>query len=325
MQQGGARDRLDPWQPDDAKVTPDNPTGRAAYRLVTLPNGSQTVLALDYGERMHPGAGPAAEADALYVGQLGLRQRLAECQREFVVWDVGLGAAANALAVLRATRDQPCPLRLVSFDTTLEPLRFALRHAPALGYFRGYEDVVGRLLESGRHEFTDGQHAVRWEVHPGDFPAWLQDRRRGDAAAQPAAPGDAPDAVLFDPFSPARNPAMWTLPLFTDLFRTLSPERPCALATYSRSTLVRVTLLLAGFFVGRGRPSGLKEETTVAANTPALLESPLDAAWLRRARRSGSAEPLMQPVYRQAPLSPQSWAGLLAHPQFQPAPPALHR
>lgn len=306
-------------------MTPDAPKSRQAYRLVSLPNGIQTVLALDYGERMHPGAGPAAEAEALYVSQLGLRQRLAQCRGEFVVWDVGLGAAANALAVLRASRDQPQPLRLVSFDLTLEPLQFALGHAAALGYFRGYEAVVGCLLERGRHAFTDGQHTVRWEVRLGDFPAWLHDRQRSDAAAQPPGPGDSPDAILFDPFSPAKNPAMWTLPLFSELFRALSPERPCVLATYSRSTLVRVTLLLAGFFVGRGRPSGFKEETTVAANTLALLEAPLDLAWLRRARCSGSAEPLVQPLYRQAALSPRLWQALQAHPQFRPERLARHR
>jgi hypothetical protein len=41
--------------------------------------------------------------------------------------------------------------------------------------------------------------------------------------------------------------------------------------------MLRVTLLLAGFFVGRGMPTGLKEETTVAANTRSLLDDPLDS------------------------------------------------
>ena len=59
---------------------------------------------------------------------------------------------------------------------------------------------------------------------------------------------------------------MWTAPLFTDLFRALDP-RPCAMPTYSRSTMLRVTLLLAGFYVGVGHATGEKEETTIAANT----------------------------------------------------------
>ena len=114
----------------------------------------------------------------------------------------------------------------------------------------------------------------------------------------------APHAILFDAYSPAKNPAMWTLPLFTNLFQLLDPQRPCALPTYSRSTILRVTLLLAGFFVGVGHATGVKEETTIAANTLDLIAEPLDARWLERARRSHSAEPLREPVYSRAPLSP---------------------
>lgn len=125
-----------------------------------------------------------------------------------------------------------------------------------------------------------------------------------------------PHAILFDAFSPAKNPAMWTLPLFTNLFQLLDPQRPCALTTYSRSTILRVTLLLAGFFVGAGRATGLKEETTIAANDLSLIAEPLDRRWLERARRSHSAEPLMEPVYRIAPLSAKCWEQLQAHPQF---------
>ena len=87
--------------------------------------------------------------------------------------------------------------------------------------------------------------------------------------------------------------------------------------TYSRSTMLRVTLLLAGFFVGVGHATGEKEETTIAANAPELLDEPLPKAWLQRVRKSRSAEPLREPVYRQTPLSPGSWEKLLQHPQFR--------
>ena len=76
------------------------------------------------GEIRHDWSG--TEAEALYVRQLGLAERLRVHRGEFVIWDVGLGAAANALTVLRATRDIPSELRLVSFDETLDVLRFGL-------------------------------------------------------------------------------------------------------------------------------------------------------------------------------------------------------
>jgi tRNA U34 5-methylaminomethyl-2-thiouridine-forming methyltransferase MnmC len=257
---------------------------------------------------MHPGLGPAAEADALYVRQLRLAERLQVQTGEFVIWDVGLGAAANALTVLRATRDTTATVRLISFDDSTEPLQFALRHADEMGYFKGYEANVRRLLAEGHAAWRNREQTVAWELHLADFPARL---RAPEAGRLPK-----PHAILFDPYSPARNPAMWTLPLFTELFRLLDPARPCALATYSRSTMLRVTLLVAGFHVGRGRATGRKEETTVAANVPGLVEEPLDRSWLERARRSRSAEPLVTPVYRQAPLTGESWERLRSHPQF---------
>jgi tRNA U34 5-methylaminomethyl-2-thiouridine-forming methyltransferase MnmC len=245
----------------------------------------------------------------LYVRQLGLRERLQKQAGEFVIWDVGLGAAANAVTVLRATRDLPAALRLVSFDCTPEPLEFALQNAATLGYFGGYEAPLNELLQARKVRFQNDRQSIEWELHLADFPTLL---------TQPAAPQlPKPHAILFDAFSPAKNPAMWTPSLFTNLFHLLDPARPCALPTYSRSTMLRVTLLLAGFYVGVGHATGEKEETTLAANSLALLTEPLPRKWLERARVSYSAEPMWDAIYRQAPLSPDSWARLQAHPQFQ--------
>ncbi|MDD5140069.1 MAG: MnmC family methyltransferase [Verrucomicrobiales bacterium] len=304
----------------------------SGYQLVRLNNGICSVRSLADGETFHPVVGPVAEAEALYVNQLRLRERLQNHSGEFVIWDVGLGAAANALTVLRATRDIACQIHLVSFDHTLEPLEFALKHAADLGYFGGYENCLKEFLREHRVKFQDGAQSVDWEFHHGDFPTLVASQLVGrdscraghhqsNPAREDARPAKIllppPHAILFDAYSPARNPAMWTLPLFTNLFQMLDPQRPCALPTYSRSTILRVTLLLAGFFVGVGHATGEKEETTIAANDLSLLTEPLDRRWLERARRSHSAEPMAEPVYRIAPLSAESWEKLQAHPQFK--------
>jgi len=272
------------------------------YQLVRLASGAYSIHSKAESETFHPVIGPVAEAQALYVNQLKLRDRVQAQTGEFVIWDVGLGAAANVLTALRATQDLNHPIHVVSFDHTLAPLEFALQHEVELGYFTGYESAVKDLLQNGHATFD----SVRWELHVADFPTLIHR----------TAPTPAPHAILFDAFSPAKNPAMWSAPLFTDLFRALDPKRPCAMPTYSRSTMLRVTLLLAGFYVGIGHATGEKEETTLAANTLDLLDEPLTTHWLQRAKKSKSAEPMWEPIYRQAYLTAETWEKLQRHPQF---------
>jgi len=276
------------------------------YQLVKLANGTFSIYSQAEDETFHPVVGPVAEAEALYVNQLKLRERVGSQTGEFVIWDVGLGAAANVLTALRATRDLSCSLHIISFDRTIAPLHFAMQHAAELGYVAPYETIVQQLLQTGRADFKHDLQSVRWQLHLGDFPEFL--RQRGQTPA--------PHAILFDAFSPAKNPAMWTAPLFVNLFKALDPMRPCAMPTYSRSTMLRVTLLLAGFYVGIGHATGEKEETTIAANTLELIDEPLPLTWLKRVRQSKSAEPMWEPVYRQAHLAPETWEKLRGHPQF---------
>jgi tRNA U34 5-methylaminomethyl-2-thiouridine-forming methyltransferase MnmC len=282
----------------------------APYALVQLKNGAYSLRSIADAETFHPVVGPVAEADALYVRQLRLLDRLQAAKEEFVVWDVGLGAAANPLTFIAAASLIPARLKVISFDHSKEPLRFALRHSSELAYLNTYVEPLSSLLEKGAAKFlAAGGLSVDWNFHLADFPTFLR--------AKEMAQLPKPHAIFYDAFSPQKNPAMWTLEVFSNLFRLLDPQRPCAMPTYSRSTMLRVTLLLAGFFVGVGHATGEKEETTIAANSRSLIAQPLDHSWLGRARRSRSAEPLHSPEYRQHPIRPETMDQLLEHPQFR--------
>ncbi len=153
----------------------------SGYRLVQLANGVFSVHSTAFRETFHPVVGPVAEAEALYVRQLALPERVRRQDGEFVIWDVGLGAAANPLTVLRALRELPGKLRIVSFDATLEPLRFALEHADALGYMGDYQAALGTLLAERQVQFKDGQQSITWSVQLGGFPGIAGGRSQCDA------------------------------------------------------------------------------------------------------------------------------------------------
>jgi hypothetical protein len=286
---------------------------RQGFELVRLQSGLWSLRKTSNGETFHPVVGPLNEARVLHVEQQRLLERAAGLGRALVVWDVGLGAAANALAVVSAFESHGAGLRvdLHSFDRDLGPLEFAIRHSLELGYLQGREGILGRLLEGA----TGGGNVqplelggVRWWFHLGDFSAMVR-----KASLPP------PDGILYDPYSPASNPDMWCVDHFRALFSRLSGSRPCLWTNYTRSTSVRAGLLLAGFHVGIGRGVGEKEQTTVASNDPRLLEKPLGAVWLRRLRASTRGAPLrlLEDVQkRPGPIGPEDWAALIRHPQF---------
>ena len=87
------------------------------YYLVEHENGSASVGCRKTGEVMHPVVGPSIEAQSLYVEGLDLRKRFAE-QQSLCIWDVGMGAAANALTAAQSLRDLDGELKIISFDRT---------------------------------------------------------------------------------------------------------------------------------------------------------------------------------------------------------------
>ena len=230
------------------------------------------MRSVDAGEIMHPGVGPLVEAEALYVRQSRLGQRLrARPGGRIVVFDVGLGAGSNALAARAESEAAPMAaarLELVSFERDLGALRLALEH-PADFALDGEAGQAARaLLRDGAHESA----RTRWRLIEGDLLEALH--------IQPLAA----DLVFWDPFSPRANPSLWTVAAFAALRRVAADG--CLVFTYSASTATRVALLLAGWAVGIGDPIGDKAQTSAAAVRLEDLARPLDRAWLERLARA---------------------------------------
>jgi queuine tRNA-ribosyltransferase len=255
------------------------------------------------GEVMHPGGDPAQEAQSLYVEQSRLLERLASGSEEpLVVWDVGLGAAANAMAAILAVENAgPAaarPLKLVSFENDLDSLKLALDHP---GWFRHLRHAAPQaLLRDNR--WNSLASPIEWLLLNGDF-----------ALRKFEAP--PPDVVFFDPFSFKTDSALWTLNAFRELARAFK-DKHTELYTYTYSTSVRAAMLAAGFYVAKGRATGLKGETTVGLSPRAAGAAHgrelLGQEWLAKWRRSDAQVPFgsteQDDSWRQA---------VLAHPQFR--------
>jgi len=270
--------------------------GLSDFETVVLGTGEASVRDRRSGEIMHPGLGPRREAELLYVEQTRLAERLAAPEEGPVrVLDVGLGAATNALAVVdHAARAGGRALELVSLERDTAPLRLVLEQPAGFPVQAAHRALLEALLAQG----VAVAPGVRW--------TWLE----GDALAALDRLDAPQDVVCFDPFSPEANPELWTVEALRRFRAVLAPGG--VLSTYSGSTRTRVTLLLAGFWVGAGAAAAVKKETTVASDGPAALAAPLGARWIERWRRSSARAP-----HGVATLTPEVERAVLEHPQFR--------
>ncbi len=296
---GAARaDRAGLLSDRPAILSPRSPSASGSqgdrFHLVLTSLGVPAVRDAACGEVMHPVIGPAVESERLYVAQSRLPARLAEPGPPLVLLDVGLGAGSNALAALRAARAAAPGRRLDLVSLELDPGALALaasaEGAARLGIAGPDLSAARALLGGGVHE----EPRARWRLVLGDA---LETLPAEDLRA---------DLVFWDPFSPRANPSMWTLRAFQAAFARCAARAD--LYTYSTATATRSALLLAGFFVGAGDPSGPKEQTTAAATAPGLLARPLDGRWLSRLERSSAPFPPDAP--------PDALERVRAHPQF---------
>lgn len=269
------------------------------------PGGFANIRQKSSGEIMHSVIAPEEEARTLYVNQSRFAERGA-AEEKLTLWDVGMGAAANAMVAINAFEGLAvegrvkAALEVVSFETDLDSLRLASLHPDKFPYLKGgYHNAI---LQKG--QWASRRTPTRWTLLD-DFFAHLEE-----------AP--APSIVYFDPFSTKTNYDFWCLETLERL-RARAEANPngCELFTYSASTAVRATLLAAGFYVARGAPTGPKGDTTIACTYPALAWRKgqlLGRDWLERWERSSSRFPLNLSETQEQELLER----VRNHPQFGP-------
>ncbi len=235
------------------------------HLLTPLPDGSTPLTETSQGQAMHSRLGAWREATEVYVTP----SRIAESTGPVVLWDVGMGTAANAVAAIEGSA---CPLDIWSFENDLDGLRTAITHSHLFPWIGRHLGLLEQLLENRSVALPGGRGA--WHLLEGDF------RRTQHQATEP-------DLVFWDFYSPSVVPDLWNC----DVFRILSGRlKPHALwLSYAAATPVRAALLLAGFYVSRGPSTAAKSETTQASLNP--LSPKLGTEWLGKIDRSSRPLP----------------------------------
>lgn len=218
---------------------------------VQTADGSYTLRHAEWDEEFHSHLGARTEAEQLYVEASGFRVALAHGS-PLKILDVGLGLAYNALATLTAWHAAPkaSDLAIVSLEI---------------------DERLVTALQSGAAAWMTGwvETWVTWvralqKVTPHSWKATLA-RPDGRACEWTILVGNGMDAVLEgvfdyvwqDPFSPKKNPAMWSKEWFAKL-RPHAHDKT-VLATYSVARGVRDALAESGWTWEKIPAGGVKK------------------------------------------------------------------
>lgn len=213
-----------------------------------------------YGDIYHSADGGLQQARNVFLQGCDLPQAWQETRR-FVILETGFGLGLNFLATWQAFREQPGRCNRLHFISVEKHPLPADTLARCHAAWPGLADLAQQLraqwpvLVAGYHRLSFDQGRVELTLIFEDAEPTL---KQLDANA---------DAIYLDGFSPARNPDIWSEPIFKQLQRLAAPG--ARLATWCVAGKVRQALQEAGFSVARKPGFGHKKERLEAQFTHA--------------------------------------------------------
>lgn len=225
-----------------------------------------------YDDVYHSRAGGLAQSRQVFLAGNQLPQRW-QGRARYAILETGFGIGLNFLATWAAWRDDPQRCRQLHF-IAIEKHPF--RAADLQQLYRQWPELAAQSeqLLACWPMLTPGCHRLEFEQGQVVLTLILDDVQT--ALKNLAA---SVDAIYLDGFAPARNPDMWSLPVFKALTRLA--HQHTTLATWCVAGAVREGLTSAGFMVekapGFGGKKAMLTGTCRVRRTPAPANPPATA------------------------------------------------
>ncbi len=205
-------------------------------RKMITGDGSFTLFNRDYNETYHSTSGAIEESVRKYVEPC----RIEDGMR---ILDICFGLGYNCLAAIHRSRN----LDIVSLEKDENVLKEiqTIRVPPA---FKDDYEVIKETAE--RLSFEEGNLKIRIII--GDASKTIIQLKESEKF----------DAVFLDPFSPPKNPELWTPEFFQGIARLL--KKGAVLSTFTCARKVRENLKKTGFYVKDGPCVGRRSPSTIA-------------------------------------------------------------
>lgn len=202
-------------------------------RIITS-DGSVTLYSKEYREYYHTKSGAIEEAFEKYVKPCNLKPGA-------VILDIGFGLGYNILAAMYSVKK----IRIISLEKDENVLK-EVQNINVPGNLETDYGIVKKAAKNLHYKDDD----VEIEIVLGDAVETVKILK------------ERFDAVFLDPFSPLKNPELWTEEFFRDVKSLM--KKGAVLATYSYARAVRENLAKAGFIVKDGPIVGRRSPSIIA-------------------------------------------------------------
>ena len=212
--------------------------------------GKRDLYSLKYNDVYWSQDGGWAEKNYVFLDSVGISERWAE-KEVFSILELGFGGGINFLATRQKWRDSKLlekKLNYISIEQnplprkTLESLYNSLEIDTSL-----YDDFLNKYItiEKGNHILSFQKDSLDLHLEIGDVLHILKNLNIEF------------DLLFLDGFSPSKNPDMWSLEIFQELFRICKTNG--IFTTYSTASIVKENAISSGFEIEKIKGFGRKK------------------------------------------------------------------
>jgi len=199
--------------------------------LVKTKDNSFTLHSEEYDETYHSVTGALEEAEKKFIEPCGIKSGM-------TVLDIGFGLGYNVGMALYKSKK----IKIISLEKEIPDIQ----NIKVPFYFGKTFEIIKKAAKD--LEYKDENVEIKILL--------------GDARETIKQIHEKFDAVFLDPFSPPKNPELWTLEFFKEIYNRMKPN--AVLATYSCAGIVRRNLKQVGFDVKDGPRVGRRSPGTIA-------------------------------------------------------------
>lgn len=225
------------------------------YQVLQTEDGSITLHSEAFNEACHSLSGAVEETIYNYVQGCQITEKIAQNDTKILEVGFGLGTGYKTTAEYLAQLKTENSLTFISTELDKDLVDFAKDHNDLSKDlpFPSFKDL---------EYFTDPLPHYKAIKDKHVLIVLIGNARKTVRKANAKGLINSLDAIYQDPFSPKRNPALWTCEWFK-LLLELSNDQTL-MSTYSSSNSIRKSMIRAGWYVQNRKGFGTKRTATLA-------------------------------------------------------------